>query len=309
LTDVIQILGPIFILIFAGYFAVSRGVLQQSDIAGLGVFVIKIALPATLFLGVVNSNIDDLVQPWFFAIYSISSLSVYVLAFIIFKYVLKDTLTGSSIKSLGSSFSNSGFIGLPLLLQFFDDPPLAAFAMIVLFENLVMMPLSLGMLEYSQRAQTKDGVSTLHAIGVKLLKSPLIMSIGVGALLVIIGLKLPSAVTDSIGMAAKATAGAGLIFIGGTIAAAQVKESYRDMFIVGVFKLVMLPATVGFALWLAPTLDPRLSISLILFSAAPMITVYPIIGAKFGYAPFCSATLVLTTMLSVLSLTCVLLLI
>jgi len=309
LADVVQILGPIFILIFIGYVSVSKGFLQQPDIAGLGKFVIRIALPATIFLGVANSDLSDLVQPWFFAIYGISSLTVYFLSLVVFRHILKDSLAGSSIKSLGSSFSNSGFIGLPLLLQFFDDPPMIAFAMIVLFENLVMMPLSLAVLEYSQRDKSKGSVKTFAAIGSQLIKSPLILAIIAGAFLVILGVPIPEIATNTISIASKATAGAGLIFIGGTIAGAELKQNYRDMILVAFFKLILLPTTVWIGIWLAPTLDSKLTISLILFSAAPMITVYPIIGSKFGFATFCSATLLLTTILSCISLMSLLLLI
>jgi malonate transporter len=311
LTEVVQILGPIFALIFVGYICVSRGFLQPSDVSGLGKFVIRIALPSTIFLGVTSRDLSELVQPIFFAIYGFSSLAIYFFSLAVFKYVLKDGLTGSSIKGLGSSFSNSGFIGLPLLLQFFDNPPMAAFAMVVLFENLVMMPLGLIMLEYGNRDRTKTSQQVLTAICSQLVKSPLIMAIAFGALAVVSGLQLPSLASDSLGIAAKATAGAGLIYIGGTIASAELIGRYRDMLIVASFKLVLFPLLVSLALLvgLGSTLNPQLSTSLVLFAAAPMITVYPIIGSKFGYATFCSATLVVTTGLSLITLSCVLLLI
>jgi len=184
-----------------------------------------------------------------------------------------------------------------------------AFAMIVLFENLVMMPLSLAVLEYSQRDKSKGSVKTFAAIGSQLIKSPLILAIIAGAFLVILGVPIPEIATNTISIASKATAGAGLIFIGGTIAGAELKQNYRDMILVAFFKLILLPTTVWIGIWLAPTLDSKLTISLILFSAAPMITVYPIIGSKFGFATFCSATLLLTTILSCMSLMALLLLI
>ena len=71
----------------------------------------------------------------------------------------------------------------------------------------------------------------------------------------------------------------------------------------------LLPLLVLLLVWALPNFDPKLQFSAILLAAMPMMTIYPVIGAHYGYRNFCAGTLLATTTLSFFSISAILLVI
>lgn len=56
-----------------------------------------------------------------------------------------------------------------------------------------------------------------------------------------------------------------------------------------------------------PATDPTLLVATVIFAAMPMLSIYPVLGQKYGVDGFCAATLLVTTILSFFTISTLLL--
>ena len=74
MTSILGITAPIFILIALGFTSVRSGLLSREHIRGMGVFVIKIALPALVVNALMHKQLHEIWQPQYLFAYGIASL-------------------------------------------------------------------------------------------------------------------------------------------------------------------------------------------------------------------------------------------
>lgn len=307
MAAVLNITAPIFILIAIGFFLIKAKLIEKTHIGGLGTFVVYLALPALIFNTLTKTAISDVIQPVFMIIYAAGSLLTFALGFLVYRKLFNKSFTYSTLNSFGGSISNSAFIGYPILLQTFSDPPIAAFTMAVIVESILILPLGLLLLELGE---THGKGHALHKlllqIGKRLLSNPIILSIVFGLLLSTLNIHLPSVFEKSIGMLAQASAPVALIFIGATLAASKWQGKLNDVLTVASFKLLVHPAMVFMMILLLPPLGGDLPRAALLIAAAPMVTIFPVISSKYGYGPQAASTLLVATVLAFFSISFIL---
>lgn len=303
MIEILTIISQLFFIIFLGYIAVKAKVLNQTTISGIGQFVLYVTLPSLIIINIANSDILAVLEPWFFIAYGGGSLLTYILTFSLFRFVFKNDTVGSGIKGIGSSFSNSAFIAFPLLSQFFDTPPITAFAMILIFENVIMMPLVLFVLEYGKRDKDKSTLQTITHVFAGLVKNPIILAVFVSIFLSVANITIPQFASDSLEILGNASAGAALFFIGGSLVSHSVSGNYRDITLVSLFKLILHPTMVALMILILPQFDMQMQTAAILFATVSMMGIYPIIGSRFGFASFCSSAILISTIISFFTIT------
>lgn len=113
---ILAVTVPFFALVLCGWLAARQHVLPESAIAGLNSFVLYFALPCMLFRFGAGTPVLELLSPsvlllWWLA----STLVVFfvVAASLNTRVGLKD----ASFGALVAAFPNTGFMGVPLLVQ------------------------------------------------------------------------------------------------------------------------------------------------------------------------------------------------
>jgi len=106
---------PVFALILVGYICGKSGKLGESASTELNRFVVWLALPAQLFNFAANSTWQSLWQPGFILAFASSCLLVYFITFFISWY-RKPDLVLASFAGLSASYSNTGYMGIPLCI-------------------------------------------------------------------------------------------------------------------------------------------------------------------------------------------------
>lgn len=305
MTDVLFITGPIFFLIGIGYLAVKRDIIPQTALPGMGRFVLHFSLPALIFTTISGMEFDTLIKPTYLMVYGSASLLVLLLGLFFSHFMLGRSLSTSGVMGLGMSMSNSAFIGFPVLLQVFGEPPAQAFAMSLMVENILIMPIALAIIEYANRDKNTPASTMVQGLNVlrRLAGNPLLLAIGTGMLVSSIGLSIPDPLDKSLNMLAQASVAVALFTIGGTLVGNSVKGDIGGISTVLVGKLLLHPLLVVLILMLAPELSSELRLSMILLAAMPMISVFPIIGSNYGAGRLCASSLLCTTVLSFTSLT------
>ncbi|AOE85436.1 AEC family transporter [Pseudomonas sp. TCU-HL1] len=300
----LQILGitaPIFILIGIGYLSARGRLVSPEQVLGLGKFVITFALPALVIRALLEKPLDEVFDATYLLAYGIGSQAVFWGGFLFSRLVRKDSLSGSALSGLGMSVSNSGFIGYPIVAMVLGSPAAVALALGMLVENLLMIPLALAIAELGRQ----NGVGLRAALldtFTRLLRNPVIISISVGLALALLGVRLPSVPAKVVEMLAMASAPVALFVIGASLAGLRAGGLVKDVAQLSIGKLLLHPLAVMLCFALLPPVDPALRVAGVLFACSPMMSIYPILGQRFGLEGRCAAALVVCTVLAFVSI-------
>jgi predicted permease len=305
MLDILAITGPIYVVIALGYGAVRRGLFSPDELRVLGRFVITLALPALLFNALAHRPVAEILNPVYLAAYAAGSIAVVLAAFAFARRVRRRSAPESAFIAMGMGFSNTGFVGYPIVLQFLGPPAAVALALSMIVENLLVLPLTLALAE----SGGGDGARWHRALAQSLRRlavNPLILAIVAGFVVALAGLALPSPLTRTIDLFAQASTAVALFVIGGSLAGLEVRGMVRDVAAIAVGKLVAHPLAVIAVLALLPPLDPTLRLACIAFACMPMLSVYPILAQRHRLEGLCSAALLVTTVASFFTISTIL---
>jgi predicted permease len=308
MLEVLSVTLPIFILIALGFAAMRLGATTAADIQALGTFVIRFALPALIFNSLAQRPFAEIANARYLAAYIVGSLAVFAAMFALAHALKPGDRARDAIQALGSSCSNTGFVGYPIALLFVGPRATVAVALTMVVENIIVMPLALALAESGRRAGKKTSAGPRRLVG-KLARNPLIIAIVLGAVTSFAGISLPVPLARAVNMLATASSAVALFVVGGMLVGLQVGGVTRDTARIVAGKLLLLPAAVFAAqLALAPALDPDLRKSMLIFASSPTLSIFPLIGRQYGQERVCAASVVMATALSFLTMSALLLL-
>ena len=208
---VFNVVLPVFALILIGYVCGRTSKLGESASVELNRFVVWLALPAQLFNFAANSGWQTLWQTDFITAFLISCLIVFTLVFLVSYWRGKD-LAVASFQGLSASYSNTGYMGIPLCALALGQDGLAP-AIISTFVVFVMFALATIFIEIGILSHKKH-----HEIILSVLKSlctnPLLIAPVAGLLWASSGLVMYDPVAQVISFLAGASTPCALVSIG-----------------------------------------------------------------------------------------------
>ncbi|SFP41365.1 hypothetical protein SAMN05216229_102194 [Geopseudomonas sagittaria] len=294
---VLGVTAPIFILIALGFLSVRGGLIDRGQIRGLGAFVINFALPALVLRALSERSLGEVLDGPYLLAYALASLAVFAGGLAVARWLRGQDLSASAILAMGMSVSNSGFIGYPIVAMLLGPTAALAMALGMLVENLLMIPLALALAEIGQQSGVR-GRALARETALRLLRNPMISAIALGLLLSLLELRLPPLLFRVVDMLASASAPLALFVIGGTLYGLRPRGMWADVGQTALGKLVLHPLALLLAFVLVPDIDPQLKVAGLLFASAPMMSIYPILGLRFGLEERCAAALVAATVLA-----------
>jgi predicted permease len=294
MLDLISLILPIVILIAVGFAAIHAKVVSPQLVQALGVFVLNFALPALILNALLQQDLRQTLNWNYILVYGAGSLLSFGIVFVAARHVLRRPLPAAAMSALGGSASNSGFVGFPVASLAIGAPALTALPLSMLVENILIIPLALAIAE-STGHRGKSVSTVIGQTAWRLARTPLILAIVIGAVLSAAGVRPPMPLATTLSMMADAAVPCALLVVGGTLATLQVQSVAADVSLIAAGKLILHPILValGFA-WIGGV-PPGLAAAGIILASAPMLTVYPIIGARFGQERQCAAALLATT--------------
>ena len=298
MLSILTITLPIYILIGLGYSVVRWGSFPREGMRMLGLFVVQFALPALLFKALAHSTVEDVLNWRFLLAYALGSLLSFCWGWLGERQHVNSF---RAIRGIGMSVSNTGFIGAPIVLQWLGPSVSVAFALAMVVENILILPLTLILAERSQDKEA-SAIEVLKQTIRPLIKNPLILAIFFGFLCALFEVSLPAPITRVIDMLAGASGAVALMVIGGTLVGLKTDGLLPEVAKIAVGKLVVHPSCVAIFMLLLMSSQPMLCAAAIALAAMPMMGIYPIIGQKYRHDGFCAAALLMTTMLSFFTL-------
>ena len=113
LSDNIMVLIPVFFVLLLGYFAGRVKKFNADQVAGINELVLDFALPASLFIRIVDGSRTDIAQRLSFVLVSLAALlGIYVLGLVVSRILFRLTIGNSALFALGAAFPSAAFLGL-----------------------------------------------------------------------------------------------------------------------------------------------------------------------------------------------------
>ena len=306
MLNILSITGPIYLIILLGYLTTRNGLFARSDMQVIGKFVINLAIPALLFKVSSERELGEIFNPSYLLAYLIGSLVVVGGGYFWSRKIRRYTATVATFNVLGMSCSNTGFIGFPILLLFLEPIAGICFALNILVENLVILPLILALAE---RSQGGDMVwyRLFFRTMARLALNPLIIALTAGVLISVSPIELPVIIARTVDLLAVSCTALALFFIGGTLVGVKSKGNIPRISAIVVGKLIFHPLAVFVAILLLPViglpaLDAPMAAGAVISAAVPMLSIYSILALKYGEEDICSAAMLVTTLLSFITL-------
>lgn len=302
MTSLLSITAPIFMLIALGFVAVRTGAVKPDFIQGLGFFVLNFALPALILRALLGQDLRETFNAPYVVAYAGGSLVVFIAAFLVFRRLHHRSMSHAAIASLGGVASNSGFVGFPIAALAVGMPALTALPLTMLVENALIIPLALILAEAGQAGGKPPALVAKETL-LRLARTPLFLAILVGLGLAAVGVRLPGSISTAVAMIADASAACALFVVGGTLARVADLSVPGDLAWIVLAKLVLHPLSVAAGFLLLGGVPAGLMAAGIILASAPMLTVYPIFGQRFGLGALCAAALVAATAASFATMT------
>lgn len=208
---VFNVVLPVFLLILIGYVGGRTGKLGINASVELNRFVVWLALPAQLFNFAANSGWKTLWQPGFITAFFLSCLIVFVLVLLI-SWMNNRDLAAASFDGLSASYSNTGYMGIPLCVLALGQDGLAP-AIISTFIVFAMFALATILIEIGILSHKKSHEIVLSVIK-SLCANPLLIAPVAGLVWAASDLTLYDPIAQVIAFLAAASTPCALVSIG-----------------------------------------------------------------------------------------------
>jgi len=306
MAEVTGLVLPFFGLILLGFIAAKFAKQPEHAMGWLNTFIIYLALPALFFKLLSKTPIEQLAN-WEFVTTNISvTFVIFALVFAIANWVRRSGIPDATIQGLAGAYGNIGYMGPGLAILTFGEKAAVPVALIFCFENIMHFTVAPTLMAI---AGGKSGGLSALALQVvrKIVFHPFIIAtvFGVGA--AVLGITPPVPIERLIGYLAQAAAPCALFAMGVILALRPLKRAPVELTFIVPVKLLVHPVLMYVALSWAGDFEPVWVYTAVLLSALPTATNVFVIGQQYGvWVERASATILVTTVLSVLSVSALL---
>jgi len=299
---VLNVVLPVFGIILAGYLCGRFGVLGNASSEALNAFVYYVALPALFFISMARVPLVEIFNwPFLFA-YGGGALITALIAVFAGRFWFKNRLAEQGLHGLASIFSNTGYMGIPLLITAFGQEAALPAIIATVLNGAVVMAIGIVIVEIDlSRGQGLAHILGDAAKGV--LKSPLVLSAAAGIAFSLLGWAPPVALgtfCDILGAAAPPSAlfAIGLFMVGRSLTAGAAETSWLV-----IFKLLAQPAITALIAYGLLNMDPLWSAAAVTLAALPTGALVFVLAQQYGvYTQRATAVILASTVLSVATL-------
>ncbi|QKI89329.1 AEC family transporter [Thiomicrorhabdus xiamenensis] len=313
MLQTLSILLPVFALIAAGFASRKLNLLGPNSASELSRFVIWLALPALLFDIMAHTSWQTLWHVEFIVAYLVGTLGVFFVV-ILWRRWQGAPLTCASIDGVAGAYSNTGYVGFPLLFLIFGASSQVPTIIATIIVVCILFALALVLIESDLKADTILPVRIVHAL-IAVLKNPLVFAPIMGFLFSLTGWRLPQGAETFLDLLGAAASPAALISLGLFLADAMQRSTHSSQMMRRIalqltfLKLIVQPLIVAWLVLGVFKMDTEWAYMAILLAALPTGT-GPYMLAEFYKrdALITAQTILFTTVLSLFSLTLILLL-
>ena len=238
---------PIIVVMLAGYIAGKKGAFSGDDAKKFNKVVLDFALPAALFVSIVQASREDLARDIKLTLVSLLGImACFMAVYFIFKYCFKkNTGADAAVSALISGSPTIGFLGFAVLEPIFGTTPSVALvvAIVGIVVNAVGIPVGLSLMNASLEKQHPGSTKkesawkpVLHALEQPVAWAPILAVVWV-----LVGIPWPKYLSPSFDLIAKANASMAVFSAGITLSAIKFTINWQAV-LGSIMKMVVMPA-------------------------------------------------------------------
>lgn len=235
MTEVIDVLSPVVVLGLIGYFSTRFGFFSGSHRDGLSKYVFDFAVPMLLFSAVVELESPKASATALFVSYYIPLVAVFAVGIMVSWLLLKRPIVESIIIGLGSSFSNTVLLGVPLIPRALGDEALFPLFLLISVHGITIFTAVTVAIEIARGRDA--GLTKLpKQILSGLIANPLIVGLALGFAWKITGFGIHPIAAEMFHLVATSVIPAALFVLGSSLASYSTSGSVAPSILVTILK-------------------------------------------------------------------------
>lgn len=295
---VIDIILPVFCLIFLGYSLARCHIIDSAVSRGLVNYVFWAAAPAIIFLSICTYHDMHAIDQRFWIAYGLSIAVLSCITYLFFKTVWQEKKTVAIIQAFSITIKNTVIIGFPILAQITGPRAAIPMAATVIVVNCIVAPFLMLMLELADHSQPIKKHRLLLASLRKMLTNPLVLSAFLGVLLSIWHVSLSTPIQQTLTFLGNSFVPCALFAVGVDLKGFKLNENAYKTIVITLINLLVCPL-LAIALCFLLKLSAFYSVALVIFSAMPTAkTMYIYISKYRIFEQEMSMIISLTTVVS-----------
>ena len=256
-TILIKQVFIMFVLMAIGFVAYRKQILSNQGTKDIGKLLLNVAIPMIVISNFcVEKSAEKTAELFESALLSFLCMALSV-AFAYLVYHKKDR-----IAEFSAAFSNAGFIGIPLVQAIFGSGAVFYISVMIVLINV---------LQWTYGVYTiTDDKSVMDFK--KIMKNPLILSVGIGIVIYFLNIRLPKIAMDIISSISAINTPLAMIVSGVYLAQSDLLNAMRkkDAWLLSLSRLIVIPLIVMLVFRFLPFGSTAMKLSILLAGACPV---------------------------------------
>jgi hypothetical protein len=257
-------LGPIFLLVGAGFALAWRGLIGASAIQGLTKMTFWALIPATLFQTISANRVSELFNLNIWICYYGAVIVAALIVFIVLTRWQKNNRAEGIVLTFGAIFSNIGMLGIPIIDILYGHDGLLVLATILCIHALSLLTPTILLMEWSRNKTGNPGAVLANTLRAQIC-NPIIIAILCAIMVASFDIRMPVVVNTFFAMLKQAMPPIALMLIGAGIYGQKLRGNMTTSIIGATAKVCLLPVlvfTIGLALHMpAKIIGPAIMIA------------------------------------------------
>jgi predicted permease len=293
---------PFFALIGLGWGAGRLRFFPEAATEWLTRFVFFFALSAMLFRFAANLSLAEIFDLQFALAYLTGCTVVYALAMTV-ALARGVTLAEAAVEAQCAIIGNTGFLGVPMLVVLLGKAAAGPVLMVLCIDLIVFSSLITLIITATREGHLSPKI--FGALGIGLLKNPMIVSMVAGLIWSAAALPLPAPAEEFLTMLGAAATPCALFAIGASLAT-KTAERMEVALWLSFAKLILHPAAVAIAALYVFKVEPYAAHVMIAAASLPVAGNVYMLARHYGVAPQrVSASILISTLASIVTVSVV----
>ena len=296
MNEVFNILAPVLALGLIGYFATRFGFFLSTHRDGLSKYVFDFAVPMLLFSAIVELEPPEASTADLFITYYVPLVAIFTLGMIASWLVLQRSVIEAMVIGLGSCFSNTVLLGIPLIPRALGDDALFPLFLLISVHGITVFTAVTVIIEIARGRDA--GLANLpKQVANGLIGNPLIVGLGLGFLWKLTDLGIHPVAADVFHLVATSVTPAALFVLGSSLASYSISGSLAPAILVTTLKNAIHPLAVFI-------LGSLLGLETLWLSVATMLAAMPagmnmyLFASRYHVSPPTATTSILISTIS-----------
>lgn len=296
INTIIQAISPIFLVILIGWIAGKRKIIEFGHKKSLINFVTVISLPLLLLDTTLKTPIENFTDIRVLSAITLGLSIVYYASYFMFKLFFKADLKKLAIASITSSFPNSTFMGIPVLLKLYDQSALVMIILLTIAANILLVSFTVVIVETHR---DKDVHPLRHIL--KILNTPMITAPVLGMALSYFNIDFPEIFHSAFSLIGNTAPAVALFVMGVSISSSKLTIS-KEAGLMIFMKNIASPL-IFWVLLLFFGVKGETFKQLVLIAAIPTATISPMLASQYeAYEIESNSASIIGTILSIITL-------